>query len=183
MNATETIEAAIEADERRAARDSYRAAGGSKRRPLKSFSTAAEKRAARDEHAARLRLACEQLTERNGFDTWVEAMALNPALTPLNAALAALQTPGEIVGTSTAWKRQGYRVRKGERAAGRITGKGFWPLAYFTAEQAGATDLLEFEPVLPAETTITAAFDRLAQRLASGEKATDAVRGVADGLL
>lgn len=177
---TETIHAAIEADERRAARDAYRAAGGSKRRPLKSFRTDAEKRHEREAHAARLRLACDELTTPDGFAAWLEAMALNPDLTPLNAALVALQSPGEIVGTAAAWKRQGYRVRKGERAAGRITGRGFWPLAYFTAEQAGATDLLDYAPPLPDESTVSAGLNRLAQRLADGDKPTDAVRAIAD---
>lgn len=172
MGATELLEA----HERREARDSYRAAGGSKRRPLRSFLTDREKQEAREGHAARLRVAVAELESETGFEAWVEALTLNPDLTPMNAALVALQSPGEIVGTAAYWRRQGCRVRKGERAAGRITGRGFWPLAYFTAEQAGATDLLDFEPECPQ---IAGAREELVARLRAGEKSKAALEAVA----
>jgi len=165
-----------EAQERREARDSYRAAGGSKRRPLRSFLTDQEKREAREAHAARIAAAVAELESEAGFEAWAETMALNPQLTPMNAALVALQTPGEIIGTAAAWRRQGYRVRTGERAAGRITGRGFWPLAYFTAEQASATDLLDFEPERPQ---IAGAREELVARLGAGEKSKAALEAVA----
>lgn len=144
-----TITAAIEENERREARDSHRRNGGSQRRPLKSFMTKAEKREARDAHAERIRLAVEELEDAAGFDCWLEALELNPHLSAMNAALVALQSPGEIVATSAGWRRQGGKVKKGERAAGRITAPGFWPLAYFTADQAGAAELAEFVPPVP----------------------------------
>ncbi len=173
------IEALIEADERRAARDSYRAAGGSKRRPLKSFLTQREKRELREEHAALIRTAVDELREPVGFERWIEALELNPHLTPLNAALVAMQTPGEIVSTCAQWRRQGYRVRKGETAAGRITGKGFWPLTYFTGEQARAGDLDGFEVELPGEELLALLRAELIARLDRGEKGRDALVEVA----
>lgn len=172
------IAAAIEADERRAAHDSYRATGESKRRPLGSFMTKAEKREAREAHAARIRAAVDELREAAGFAAWVEALALNPQLTPLNAALVALQSPGEIVATAAQWRRQGYRVTKGARAAGRITGRNFWPTAYFTAEQADAGDLEGFEPDLPPLEHVEAARRVLCQVLDAGVKGSEAVAAI-----
>ena len=160
-----TATAILEADERRHARDSHRAGGGSQRRRLRSFMTAAEKRENRDEHAARIRLAVSELEDALGFTAWLEALELNPELSAMNAALVALQTPGEIVASNAGWKRNGYRIRKGERAAGRITAPGFWPLPYFTAEQAGAEELLLFAPQAPASQTVEALGADLGQRL------------------
>jgi hypothetical protein len=173
------VEQLLEADERRAARDSYRAAGGSKRRPLKSFRTQREKRELREEHAALIREAVDALREPAEFERWIEALELNPHLTPLNAALVAMQTPGEIVSTCAQWRRQGYRVRKGETAAGRITGKGFWPLTYFTAEQANAGDLDGFEVELPDDGLLTLLRAELVARLDRGDKGAVAVAEVA----
>lgn len=65
----------LEAHERREARDSYRATGGSKRRPLKSFRTEREKREAREAHAARIAAAVAELECEGGFEAWVEAAA------------------------------------------------------------------------------------------------------------
>lgn len=178
MNAA--VAAAIEQDERRLRRDSYREAGGSKRRPLKSFMTAREKREARDHHAALIHAAVDELREPVGFERWIEARALNPQLTPMNAALVALQSPGEIVGTLAQWKGQGYRVRKGERAAGRITARGFWPLAYFTAEQVNAGDLEGFEPELPDAAEVERQHAELIHRLDSGERPRLALEAIAD---
>lgn len=177
MNAA--AEQALQDDERRAARESYQRTGGSKRRPLKSFLTAKEKRELRDDHAARIHAAVAELAEPGGFDAWLEALELNPHLSPMNAALVALQTPGEIVGTSASWRRQGYKVRKGERAAGRITAPGFWPLAYFTAPQAAAGDLEGFEPTLPPCERVEAFRSELSALLAAGEKPRLALETVA----
>jgi hypothetical protein len=103
----------IATEERRAAQLSYRAAGGSDRRPLKSFLTADEKREARLEHAARLAEAVEHTAaDLDGLADWLEALELCPHLSPLNCALVALQCPGEIVDTFAGWKRQGYPSRK-----------------------------------------------------------------------
>lgn len=177
---TAAITLAIESDERRARRDSYRNAGGSKRRPLKSFMTAKEKREARDAHAALLKLAVDELREPTGFERWLETLELNPSLTPMNAALVALQTPGEIVGTLAQWRRQGYNVRKGEHAAGRITARGFWPLAYFTAEQVNAGDLIGFEPELPDAAEADGLRCELIGRLDAGERSRLALEAVAE---
>lgn len=173
----------IEADERRHARDSYREGGGSARRPLKSFMTAAEKRQARDDHAARIHLAVDELTEPAGFERWTESLTLNPHLSAMNAALVALQTPGGIGGSSAYWHKQGYSIGKGERSAGRITAPGFWPLPYFTAEQARAGDLLEFEPPTMPSWILDAAYSTLRDELAQdGAKARPVLDEVAKGL-
>lgn len=174
------VEQIMEDDERREARDSYRAAGGSKRRPLKSFMTKAEKRKAREEHAERIHEAIAELREPLGFERWIEALEFNPQLTPLNAALVAMQTPGLIVATAAQWNRQGYKVRKGEAAAGRITGKGFWPCAYFTAEQANAGDLEDFDAELPEPGIIEALRVEFVARLERGEKARDVLPAIAE---
>jgi hypothetical protein len=171
----------IEADERRHARDSYRDHGGSARRPLKSFLTAAEKRQARDDHAARIHLAVDELADPCGFERWAESLTLNPHLSAMNAALVALQTPGEIAGSSAYWHKAGYKVGKGERAAGRITAPGFWPLPYFTAAQASATDLAEFDPPEIPSWILDAAYSTLRERLAA-EKARPALDAVAGTL-
>lgn len=175
----EKVERLLEADERRAARDSYRAAGGSKRRALKSFRTQREKREARLEHVALIRAAIDELRAPDGFARWIETLELNPQLTPLNAALVAMQSPGQIVSTCAQWRRQGYRVRKGAVAAGRITGKGFWPLAYFTADQASAGDLDGFEVELPDDEKLELLRAELVGRLDRGQKGAEAVAEVA----
>lgn len=136
----------IAQEERRADRLAWRAAGGSERRPLKSFRTAAEKREAKLEHAERIHAATEALRTPEGFAAFVESLELNPDVSALNAALLADQLPGEIAGTAPFWKRNGCMVRKGETAAGWITGPAFTPRAVFTAEQVGATDLAGIEP-------------------------------------
>lgn len=142
MEATERIAR----EERRALRASFQAAGGSKRRPLQSFNTDDEKRAARLEHRDRLAEAVEHARDLDGFGDWLEALELNPHLSPMNCALAAYQAPGEIVDTFAGWKRGGYLVPKGERCSVRLTGPGFWPKAAFTAPQVGATDLVAAAP-------------------------------------
>lgn len=176
-------EAAIEEDERRAARDSWRAAGGSSRRPLKSFRTDAEKREMREAHAELLREAIDAAcADADGLGRFVEACLLNPHLTALNAALAAYQTPGRIVDTAQGWSRQGYRIRKGETAAGRLTGRGFWPRAYFTAEQANAGDLAGCEVPEPPESTLAALSAALRANLDKGTKAKEALAELAEAV-
>jgi hypothetical protein len=171
--------AILEADERRAARDSYVRTGGSQRRPLKSFMTAAEKKDARQEHAARIHAAVAELAEPGGFTAWLEALDLNPHLSPMNCALVAYQSPGEIVNSSAGWKRQGYRVRKGERCAGRITAPGFWPLAYFVASQALASDLEGFFPTIPPIERRESLRSALMDALAEGTKPRLALEAIA----
>lgn len=174
--------AILAADERRAARDSFRATGGSKRRPLKSFLTAAEKKERREAHASRIHAAVGELVELGGFRAWAESLDLNPQLSPLNAALVALQTPGEIVASATGWHQLGYRVRKGERAAGFITAPGFWPLAYFTAPQANAGNLQGIIPVVPDDDALDGLRVRLVAALERGEKRGEALAAIAEGI-
>lgn len=174
--------AVLEKHERIEARDSYRAAGGSKRRPLKSFLTQAEKREAREAHAARIHAAVDELRDRLGFEAWVEALELNPHISPMNAALVALQSPGEIVGTSASWRKQGYKVRKGERLAGRITGRNFWPTAYFTAAQALATDLEGFEPTGLDAVELDILHAELLRCLDAGEKPRQVLQDIGEGI-
>lgn len=174
-----TIEALLEADEREARRDTYRAAGGSKRRPLKSFMTAKEKRDARDEHAERIHAATDALATPAGFEAWLEALGLNSHLSPMNAALVALQTPGETAASVAGWKRLGYRVQKGEVACGRLTAPGFWPLPYFTAAQAGADELDVLSAPMPEESRREGLRAALAAALASGVKPRLALEAIA----
>lgn len=145
---------AIERDERRALRDSYRAAGGSKTRPLHSFRTKAEKRAAREEHAERLRAMVEWIEEEpeRAVPLILKAIRLHPDATPCNAALIAYQVPGEVAGTFQEWKKWGGAIPKGEVARAWITkGPGFYPFPVFTAEQVNAPAMVkagEVEPLL-----------------------------------
>lgn len=144
----------IEEEERHALRDSYRAAGGSAKRPLHSFRTKAEKRAARLEHSARLREMVEWIEEdpERAAPLILKAIRLHPDATPTNAALIAWQVPGEVVGTFAEWKRWGAAIPKGAGAAGYITkGPGFYPWPVFTAAQVKATPMIEAgeeEPLL-----------------------------------
>lgn len=174
----------IREDERRAARDSYRATGGSRRRPLKSFMTKDEKKERREAHRDLLALAVAELEDASAFESWVEALELNPTLSAMNAALVALQTPGEVVASSAGWKRQGYRVRKGEHGVGRITAPGFWPLPYFTAAQADAGDIIgvmELQGVrMPAPERMGELRADLGARLSDGEKPRPALDAVAE---
>lgn len=164
----------IAADERRAAQQAYRAAGGSKRRPLRSFTTTDERRAARDEHAARLHEAVEHVQTAEGFRHWVAGLILNPGLSPLNVALASTAAPGAVVNTSARWKAAGYKVAKGESAHIRVTAPGFKPRACFAAEQVGATDILaaleDEPPRVPDDRTLDLLRDALRARLTAGDK-------------
>lgn len=151
MSGAETIAKAIQEDERRARRDSYRRAGGSQRRALRTFYTSADKKDRREAHRDLLNLAIEELRDPAGFEAWCETLDLNPQLTACNAALVALQTPGEVVGITRSWAKLGARIAQGETAAGRLTAPGFWPLAYFTAAQAGCPELSDVAiPPAPA---------------------------------
>lgn len=126
---------AIERDERRALRDSYRAAGGSEKRPLHSFRTKAEKRQAREEHAERLRAMVGWIEDdpEKAAPLILKAIRLHPDATPTNAALIAWQIPGRVALTFREWGS----IKKGATAAGYITkGPGFYPWPVFTAEDA-----------------------------------------------
>lgn len=171
-----SVEQAYADDERRKAQAEYRAAGGSHRRPLKSFTTTDERQAARVEHAETLRAACEALGSPEGFRDWVGSLLLNPDVSPLNAALIAARAPGRVVTTTARWKRAGYSIRKGETAALKITAPGFKPRAAFDAAQVGATDLLEAleadPPLLPTADQLETLRDELSERLTAGDKAS-----------
>lgn len=166
--------------ERREAREAWRRAGGSARRPLKTFATAEEKRARRLEHAERIREAVAGLQSPAGFAAWVESLELNPDISALNAALIAHQLPGEIAGTAAFWKKNGYSIRKGETASGYITGPNFYPRAVFTADQADAGDLAA---MVESESRVSRAPEReieiLRSRLAEGMKGRDVCEMVA----
>jgi hypothetical protein len=174
-------EARVYLEEKRAARDSWRRNGGSARRPLKSFATADEKRARRLEHAERIREAVARLQSPDGFADWLQSLELNPDVSALNAALIALQCPGEIAGTAAFWKRNGYMIRKGARAAGYITGPNFYPRAIFSAEDAGADDLAGMIPEGVTDVDETA-LEMLRSRLAEGMKGRDVCELIAGRL-
>ncbi|MGH2761395.1 MAG: hypothetical protein ACRDLD_02250 [Thermoleophilaceae bacterium] len=138
---TETVAHAMERDERTAARERWRAAGGSRRRPLHSFSTTRE----RGERRAELKLerdaALALLDDPECHAAWVEACILNPHLGANNAAIVAARLPGKVVGTARYWRRVGARVHKGERTALYLTGgpnTRFAPVAAFAACQTSA---------------------------------------------
>lgn len=170
----------IETEERRAARASYQRAGGSKRRPLHSFATADEKKARRLEHADRLSQAVAALETAEGFAEWARTCELCPDVSPLNAALIADQLPGEVAGTAAFWQRNGYRIPKGEHAAGWITGPMFWPKAVFTARQVGARELQELEDMAAAaEVDGREGADAFRRELSTGAKNRDAAGAVA----
>ena len=97
--------------------------------------TPAEKRARRDAHAETLNDLYRWLATPEGAAAWLEGLELNGHLTPVNAALAARFAPGEIVATAASWRKWGFRIRKGETSRIAVTGRGFWPVAAFTARQ------------------------------------------------
>lgn len=144
--------------------------------------TEREKREARDRHAELIHRAVDELHGLDGFRRWVEAAALNPQLTPLNAALVALQSPGEVVATLPQWAKQGARVPKGTHGTGKLTGRGFWPLTYFTAAQAGALELEDFDPELPGDDVLEPLRRRLVIALNSGQKARLALEEISEQL-
>lgn len=166
-------------EERRECRESWRRSGGSHRRPLKSFATADEKRANRDEHAERIHAAVSWLHTEHGFAAWVESLELNPDVSALNAALIAHQLPHQLAGTAAFWQRNGYRIRRGEGAAGWITGPLFYPRAVFTADQADADDLAQCEPEGVAEEHVTAAVAMFRQLIAEHAKGREACEAAA----
>lgn len=132
----------IERDERRAARDRWRAAGGSQRRALHTFATEAEKRERRAELKAERLAACEAIRTDDGVAAeWTIACMLNPHLGANNAALVAVRLPGQVVGTARYWRKIGARINKGESAAMYLTGgphTKFAPVAAFAACQTSA---------------------------------------------
>jgi len=171
----------LEKHERREARDSWRASGGSQRRPLHSFRTEAEKRQAREHHAAELASALAQLQDLRGFEVFCESALLNPHLTAGNAALAAFRCPGEVVGSRAWWVKQGGQVRKGETAALRLTGRNFWPTAAWCADQVGAEfEGLEVEPLDPRQ--LEAMHRGFVDAVSGGERPIEAARAVVEFL-
>lgn len=170
-----SVEAALAADERREAREAYRRAGGSARRPLKSFYTQAEKKAAREAHAETIAAAVRALQTPEGFRDWLGSLILCEDLSPLNCAIVAASMPGQIVTTKARWRaRGGYSIRKGETSHIAVTGPGFVPRAAWTAEQVGATDLVEAveadPPRLPDQATLDGLFAACRARLAAADK-------------
>jgi hypothetical protein len=117
------------------------------RQAEKRHLTPEQKRQRRQEHADRIARALAYVETEQGFREWLQARELNPQLTPLSAALAALQAPGQIIGTFAQWKAAGAKVRKGQEAAVYLTRPPFWPLAAWTAEQTDAPpELVEAPP-------------------------------------
>lgn len=143
MRATESVSEFLERSEtdqeRRLKRESYRASGGSARRPIKSFRTDAENAAIRAEHVETTREAIEAVATVQGARAFLVSRALNPHLSAGNAAIAAHRAPDGIVGTVAHWRKMGYKVRKGESGEGlRLTGppsRKFFPMAAFAHTQ------------------------------------------------
>ena len=139
----------LEQSLRRDMRDAWRADHPGSRRAVKTFLTPADKRRRREEHAARLNSAREELETCEGMREWIRSRVLNPHLSPLNAALAAMQCPGAVIGTAAYWHREGSKVNAGEEASAYITAPGFWPKPAFTAAQTNSS-LAELELGTPA---------------------------------
>lgn len=111
--------------------------------------TPAEKRARRDAHAETLRDVYAWLATPEGAADWLEGLEINGHLTPVNAALAARVCPGEIVATAASWRKWGFRIRKGESSRVAVTGRGFWPVAAFSARQVVGGESAEDQLVDP----------------------------------
>lgn len=97
-----------------------------------------QKREAREDHARTVEAALAALNTPAGMSAFLIARELNSGhLTAGNMALAALQAPGEIVGTRAYWKREGFRLRKGQGHGLRLTGRNFWPTPAWTLGSFG----------------------------------------------
>lgn len=178
---------AIAADERRAARDRYRAGGGSRRRPLKSFSTTDERRARRLEHAAELAGAVDTAESVEGFRDWLGSLMLNPDLSALNCAIISARLGPVLAATPAKWhQRGGYAVAKGSSAAAYVTAPGFKRRPVFTADQVGASDLvaqIEADPPrLPDAITLDVLRGALRDRLRAGAKRSKVLAAFGDEL-
>lgn len=135
---------AIARDERRAARDAWKRAGGYQRRPLHSFSTADERAEKRAALQAERVAAREYVATAEGAANLERVRELNPHLSELNAAIVAHRLPGYVIGTASYWRRQGARVLKGEAAALYIGGGPhvkYAPVAAFAACQTSAAEV------------------------------------------
>lgn len=147
-----------------------------------------EKRARREAHAELLSAVYEWLATPEGAADWLEGLELNEHLTPVNAAIAARYAPGEVVAVAQTWRKWGFRIRKDEHSRFPVTGRGFWPVAAFTARQVvGADDEMFVAPdVLSASRPDAGYAAAVAARLSEiaaevGWKA-EAVRRLADEL-
>ena len=151
-----TAAEAIERDERRELRDAWRRNGGSHRRPLHSFRTKAERRAARVTHRLEIQGALKAAAERPA--DWLTARLIHPDHTALQAALAAASHPGELVlpmrpvarVRGGGWSDYGVQVRKDTRAVCHFTqSPNFWPVAAYPVSATDA-DPEAVQPVDPA---------------------------------
>ena len=140
------------------AQKAQKARNDSARRATKGQHTDEEKAAIRRQHRDRIAAALEALETPDGMRAFLEARELNPQLTPLAAATAALEAPGKVVMTLRQWNKTGARVRKGARAVAYATkAPAFWPDPLFEAadtdypeEYVEAQELeLEAAPVPP----------------------------------
>lgn len=118
--------------------------------------SAEDKAAIRSLHRERIAGALAMLENEDGLARFVESRQLCPHLTPLGAALAAYEAPGQLVGSMAYWKAAGHRVRKGEIACAYTTrAPAFWPLPMFSAAQTDYpqeyTEAAEDELALPSD--------------------------------
>lgn len=121
-------------DPTKVTRATARALVGCKPRKAIQYRTDAEKKEARESHRELLDLALEALTEPHGMSAWLVSRHIHgDTQTPGNIALAALQAPGQLVGTYAQWSRTGLKPRKGQTAELVLTGKTFWPVAAWTS--------------------------------------------------
>lgn len=80
------------------------------RRGTKGQHSAEEKAAIRAEHRDRIARALEALETPDGMARFLKTRELNPQLTPLAAATAALEAPDRVVMTLRQWNNAGARV-------------------------------------------------------------------------
>jgi hypothetical protein len=117
-------------DPTKVTRASARALVGGKPRKKITYRTEAEKREVREAHRETLTEALARLETPQGMSRWLVSRHIHGTnQTPANIALAAMQAPGQLVGTYQQWAKQGLKPRKGQEHELVLTGRTFWPVA------------------------------------------------------
>ena len=105
-----------------------------RRRSESSFLSDAEKLARREMLNELVTAALERLETGEGWREWLISRHLHgDSLTPANNALAAFQSPGQVVGGYRFWGG----VKKGKTADAVLIGRTFWPVAHWSSGRFG----------------------------------------------
>ena len=126
-----------ELEERKAARDSWRRTGGSARRPLSSFSTAAEKKANRLEHAARLADAVSAFQTQTGYADWIRSLELNPRRIRIERGTNRPSATGRNSGNGRFLEEKRLRHPQGRIGRGMDHGSALLPSSGFHGRTSG----------------------------------------------